>query len=352
MRGKAAACALLCAGAGMLRADFRYEQTSKITGGVMAGAMKVVGVFSKAAREPVRNTIMVKGDRMATLGADQGQIIDLGAGTITSVNFKERTYSVITFAQMAEALRKAEQELQSKEKGGEMSFRVSVKETGQTREIAGYNTREIVLTLEAEGKDTESGKKGSMVITSDMWMAPRVAGYEEVQSFHKRMAEKIAWTPGGGALAQGRSDFAKAMASVQAEGAKLDGIPVLQVMRMSGAAEGEAGPAAPQPQAQRQQPEQEKPSVGGILGGRLGGRLGGLGGLGRRKKAEPQAEEQQQPPAEAAPQQQAAPAGAGVLMEVTSEASGFSSAALDASQFSVPPGFRQVEDPVVKGMRR
>ena len=50
--------------AGMLLADFSYEQTSKITGGAIAGMMKVVGAFSRQAREPIRSTVAVKGDRM------------------------------------------------------------------------------------------------------------------------------------------------------------------------------------------------------------------------------------------------------------------------------------------------
>ena len=36
-----------------LLADFTYEETSAITGGALAGMLKVVGVFSKQAREPI-----------------------------------------------------------------------------------------------------------------------------------------------------------------------------------------------------------------------------------------------------------------------------------------------------------
>jgi len=47
-----------------LLADFTYHETSTITGGMMLGMMKVAGVFSKQAREPIQSTISVKGDRM------------------------------------------------------------------------------------------------------------------------------------------------------------------------------------------------------------------------------------------------------------------------------------------------
>src|SRR2546421_12670875 len=49
---------------GTLLADFTYQETSTITGGAIASMMKVVGVFSKQAREPIQSTVSVKGDRM------------------------------------------------------------------------------------------------------------------------------------------------------------------------------------------------------------------------------------------------------------------------------------------------
>ena len=51
-RALLSACAIFFA-AGTLFADFSYDQSSKITGGVMAGAMKVIGVFSRQANQPI-----------------------------------------------------------------------------------------------------------------------------------------------------------------------------------------------------------------------------------------------------------------------------------------------------------
>jgi len=50
--GKSAVTAILvCIAAALLNAGFFYEQTSKITGGAMVGAMKFAGAFSKDARK-------------------------------------------------------------------------------------------------------------------------------------------------------------------------------------------------------------------------------------------------------------------------------------------------------------
>ena len=178
-----------------------------------------------------------------------------------------------------------------------MNFKASVKETGQTRQISGLDTREVVLTMVMEGTDKESGQKGSMTVTSNMWLAKNVPGYEEVRAFSQKMAQKLAWMPGSNAFTQGRGDMAKAFGDLQKEGAKLDGVPVLQLVSMGAVGEGQ--PGQPTGQASQKSEQRESPSVGGALG-----RLGGLGGLGRRKKQEeppPQEQQQQQTAATGAP---------------------------------------------------
>ncbi len=325
--------------AGTLFADFSYDQSSKITGGMMAGALKVVGVFSKQATQPIKSTVMVKGDRMAHVGAETVQVIDLGKETITDINLKNKTYSVMTFAQMVQAMDQMAQKAaaQPDNKKAEMNFKASVKETGQTKVISSLNTREVILTLVMESTETESGNKGSMNVVSDMWLAPDVPGYGEIRAFHQRMAEKIAWTPGSSAFTQGRGDMSKAFADLSKESAKMEGVPVLQVVSMGGAAEGQPGQQGQPPAAQQtQREEQSQPaSIGGALG-----RLGGLGGLGRRKQEPPPKQEQ---PASAS--------GPGTLLEMTTETTYFSGGPVDASKFEVPAGFKLVQNDLVKALK-
>ncbi len=337
-----AVAALTCIPAITLRADFSYEQSSKITGGAMASVMKIAGVFSKTAREPIRTTVLVKGDRMATLTADSASIIDLASETITEVTFKQKQYSVVTFAEMAKYLDVMAQKT-AKETGGQadFTFKASVKETGKTQTLSGLATREVVLTMVMEGQDKESGQKGAMNVTADMWLARDVAGYGEVADFHKRMAQKLAWMPGSNAFAAGRGDLAKAFADLQKEASKLEGVPVLQTIIMGGSADGQPAPASGQTAQPKQ--EAERPSITGALGSRLGG----LGGLGRRKKEEPKQEAPSQPAATSAP----APSGPPSLMEMTTELTNFSAAAVDGSKLAVPAGFKKVDSEISKALR-
>lgn len=313
--------------AGMLLADFSYEQTSKITGGMVASMMKVAAAFSKQAREPVRDTVAVKGDRMWHGNDTRGQVIDLGKETITSIDFQKKTWSVMTFAEMTQALDDMSRKMKQ-DKQGDVHFKVSAKATGKTRQIGGAEAREMLLTMEMEGVDQKSGQTGGMVITTDIWMAPKASGYDEVRDFQRRMAEKLNWTPGASMIGMGQPGVAKGMAEVYKESAKLDGMPVLQETRMTGQGQAASPADAPQqPQAQAQ----PAPSTSSALGGALAGRLG----LGRKK---PDASSQ------------SAPADtSGSLLEMTTEMGNFSAAPVDASRFEVPAGFKQKASDLRRG---
>lgn len=341
------AAALLALPICLLKADFSYDQTSRITGGMMVNMMKVAGAFSKDAKkagEPTVSTIAVKGNRMVHRSADTAQIIDLDAETITRINFETKTYSVITFAQMKQALDDAAKKMQERQKGSQadMQFEVSLKDTGATKMIAGLDTHEVVMTLKMKGSDEKSGTKGSMDVVTDMWLAPKVPGYDEVRAFYKRMGEKLNWTPGGNPMMASRPDMSKAMAEMYKEGSKMDGMPVYEVVNMGGTAEGmqqnpnsgQAAPAQSTTQAAPAQSSDQPTSVGGALGGALAGRFG----LGRKKKT--QTDDSQQTTGS-----QGQPAnGSASLMEMTIEMSNFSSASVDGSKLEVPAGFSKVEE--------
>ncbi len=333
-----------------LLADFTYQETSTITGGAMMSIMRIAGMFSKQAREPIQSTIAVKGDKMAYRTATSASVIDLASGTITHIDFQKKQYSVMTFEEMNQMMEQMSQKMQKRDKGGkadnadkaEMKFKVSAKATGKSKQVAGFEAKEMIMKMEMEmeATDKDSGKtqKGGMTVTSDMWFAPGVPGYREVLDFHKRMAEKIKWTPGGNMFAA-NPQVAGGMAEVSKEVAKLDGIPVQQLVSMGmagqpGAADGSTPPAQQQTQPQARQQPSPQPSIGGALGGALGGRFG----LGRKKPAD-QPAANDNPPA-SGEQASGAP---GSLLEMTTELSSFSSNPIDPSLFAVPGGFKKVD---------
>jgi carbon monoxide dehydrogenase subunit G len=355
---------LCCAATTSAFADFSYEQTTKITGGMMASMMKVAAAFSKAAREPIVSTVAVKGDRMAHINKNRISVIDLKSQTITDVDLQKKTYAVITFEDMTKAMQRMSEKMAEKgnhENVDDLKVKASVKETGEKKMVSGFNAKEVILSIEMEGADKKSGNKGALTMTSDMWLVPNIAGYEEVRAFYKRMGEKLAWTPGGFGMAAQRGDMMKGMGEMAKEMSKLDGVPVLQIMKMGAVGDGMTGSpnganqrATHQPAKEATPPPTAGETAGKVLASRLPG-FGGLGGFGRKKKSaeeQPQqqaAQQQAEQPAPAANNQSADASGA--LMESTTELTSFSSASLNASQFEVPAGFKEVEHEMKKALR-
>jgi hypothetical protein len=366
----------VCASASLLKADFTFEQTTRMTGGMMMQAMKIAGAFSRQAREPMKSTTIVKGNRMVTLTGDSAHIIDLDKETITDVDYKKKTYSVVTFAQMAEALQQAAAKMKDAGSGQanpDVDFKIDVKDTGQSKVINGLNAKETILTFEMEGNDPRTNQKSSMIVTADTWSAPSIAGYDEVKNFYVRMGQKLNWGPGAMGMMQ-QPQFSRGMAEVMKQTAKIEGVPVLQITRMSMKGDGmdqQVAAAQAQADAQSQQQQQAPPPTAGSVAqesaagaaasaaaGRMGraggviGGLGGFGGFGRRKKQQEQQEQAAPPPQQQQPPAQTAPANPGLLSEMTSEMTSFSSGPADGSKLEVPSGFKQVESEMVKALRR
>ncbi len=341
-------------------ADFTYQESTQITGGTIVGMMKMVGTFSKAARQigdPILTTVMVKGNRMTRISKDSSEIIDLDKGTVTEIDNIKKQYTVMTFEEMRQRMEAAMAKAKSQQKSApeqpasgaqdvSMKFNVHVKNTGTTKDIVGLSATESILTMNMEATDKKSGQSGNLAITNDMYLAPEIPGYEEVREFYKRYALKMGSVMGQSmnsainpqlmammqqpAAGQGMADMAKEMA-------KLKGVPVLQIMRIGTTTDGTPLPAASEAALPAAAPtptagDIAKQSATSAISDKLGA-LGGFGGFGRKKKADPASE---------AAAATTTPTAA-VLMESNTQLASFSKASVDPSQFNPPAGYKQVE---------
>ena len=73
-----------------LRADFSYQETTQMTGGALVSILRLGGPFTRKAREPIVSTVLIKGNRMATLGKENSTIIDLDKESITEINLSKK----------------------------------------------------------------------------------------------------------------------------------------------------------------------------------------------------------------------------------------------------------------------
>lgn len=292
----------------------------------LGGAMgKVFGMFGgKAARDGIVTTSVVVGNRKLTRTEDTGQIIDLDEEKVYEVNWKKKSYRVMTFEemrqQMEEAARKLEEQAgqanpeaaDDQERQYEVDF--ELKESGQTRNINGYDCGEVVMTItiREKGKTLEDG--GS-VMTTHLWLSDDLEGLGEIEEFDRRFAEKMATT-----LLDSDQQMAmmgamypaikEAFARFEVEKVNVQGSPVLSVITMES--------VAPKGQAVESSRE-ESPGLGGMLGG-LGRRLG-------RKKAD------EEPAAQSAP-------GRSLLMTINQEVVSVNPGA-GPEAVALPAGFKQ-----------
>jgi hypothetical protein len=250
---------------------------------------RVVNLFGgKAAREGLKSTVAVKGDRKATFGDAGGQIIDLNEEKIYDLDIRRKTYKVTTFAElrrrMEEAQRKAEEDArkeQAREKPSEpardpnqkeLEVDFSVKETGEKKAINGFDTRQFIMTiaLREKGKTLEAG--GGMVLTADTWLAPTIAAMKEIVQFDVRYAQKLQGPMVAGASAEEMAaalamypGLKDALGRMRSEGAKMDGTPILTTLTV------ESVKSAEQVAAEQKQGDESKSTGSGTVGGLLGG---------------------------------------------------------------------------------
>jgi hypothetical protein len=379
----ASAMVLLAAVPGTMFADFQCQEKTQITGGAVVGMMKMAGAISSQARqanEPLETTILVKGNRMARINRLHSEIVDLDRETITNIDHAKKQYTVVTFEQMKqqmqEAVRKAKAEQQKGQANTpsdntELSFDVKVRDTGASKNVAGVDAKEAILTMMMQGRDKATGETGALAMTDDMWMVPDIPGYVEYRDFQMRFAQKMGQVIAGAGMSPQlmamHPGLGQGMAQMTGEMSKLHGVPVLQVLRVGTTANGQPLPAAseaPLPAspatpnlkdaaqtatenaantAATDAQESAAAKVASKMGsfGNVATGLGGFGGFGRKKKQKQDSAENQPQPGN--PQANAPNQGAAVLMESQTEMTSFSTAPIAADRVAVPTGYQQVQ---------
>jgi hypothetical protein len=85
---------------------------------------------------------------------------------------------------------KEEQPAPSQGKEYEIDF--DVKNTGQTKTINGFDTRQVIVTvtIREKGKTLEAG--GGLVMTADNWLTRSVPALKEISAFDMRYYQKLA----------------------------------------------------------------------------------------------------------------------------------------------------------------
>ena len=263
--------------AGPVMAEVKTREKTHVSLGGMMG--KMFNLFGgKAAKEGVVATTAVKGNRKATMNESTGQIVDLSEEKIYDLDMKKKTYEVTTFEELRRRMREARERAEkdaAKEQGKEEKQTQSepqkqyevdfdVKETGQKKQLAGYDTREVIMTVTVREKGKTLEDSGGVVMTADSWLGPKIAALNEVTDFDMRYWKQLQGPEAMGMSAEQLATVIamfpavkQAMERLQKEGPKLQGTPLAVTTKVEGVKSKE--------QAAAQQEDTAK-SPGGLAG--------------------------------------------------------------------------------------
>jgi hypothetical protein len=176
-------------------ADVKTRDKSTIKFEGMLGRM--FNLFGgKAAREGVEGLTAVKGSRKSTITDASGHIVDLSEEKVYDLDMKRKTYTVTTFDELRRRMRESEERAKKqaeREEPGkkedaqkpakEVEIDFDVKDTGQKKAIAGYDTHEAIVTITVREKGKTLDEAGGLVMTNDLWLGPKMPQLKELADF-------------------------------------------------------------------------------------------------------------------------------------------------------------------------
>jgi hypothetical protein len=200
----------------------------------------------KAAKEGIEGLTALKGSRKATINGNTGTIVDLSEEKVYDLDMKKKTYTVTTFEEMRQKMREAQErakkEAEKEEpakkeepskptKEYEVDF--DVKDTGQKKSIAGYDTHETIVTITIREKGKTLEEAGGLVMTNDVWLGPKIPALKELADFDVKYWKQLQGPETAAVSAEQMAQvlamyplIGKAMERMAKDGDKLAGTPL------------------------------------------------------------------------------------------------------------------------------
>ncbi|HTE46537.1 MAG TPA: hypothetical protein VK636_14895 [Gemmatimonadaceae bacterium] len=307
----------------------------------------------------IQSTTVVAGHKLRTESVNSATIIDADAGRLTHIDQKQKTYTTMTFAEMAAAMEQAKQSAQQnaqkakaeqakdpKAPKGDMDvkYKVAVDRPGQHEKVAGYDAERVFITVTLEGEAKPEGEKaeqvGSMVFLLDQWMSKDAPQIAALQEFQRAYATKVGQTfrpqlDGMQAAMSSDPRIKEGFGAAAKELAKVPGVSLRSMTYVALVPAGQAfdrqmvlndvGAAAKADSAAK---KDDKPKAGGFRGL-----------MGAIKSAAEDANKQQPADKNA----QGAPPKQATLMSVKDEITSITPGAVAADAFDVPAGYREIK---------
>ena len=323
--------------------------------GALGTFANIAAKMGGGSMHDIPSTTSIAGHKMRVETRDAASIFDADAGRITQVNMKEKTFTSMTFEEMAAGMQqaansakansekaKAEQAKDPNAPKGDVDvkYSVSVDRPGQREKIAGYDAERVFLTITLDVEAKPEGEKaeqvGTMVFLLDQWRskdAPQVAAVEEFQrAYAKRVGQTFRpQMQSMDAVFKSNPQIKGGFEAAAIELAKVPGVALRSMTYVTLVPAGmkfdrqlALGEAAAAAKAEPEKKEEPKKS-----------RFGGL--VGAVKSAAEQAGKSQSSSDKKEDPKQA------TLMSVTDEVKSIERASIPADAFAPPAGFREVK---------
>jgi hypothetical protein len=203
IRRVASILALVTIAAASTHADVKTQQRTQLKFEGMLG--RIAGLAGGgAAADGMTSNVAVKGSRKADMNDRTGRIVDLSEEKVYDIDVRKKEYRVTTFAELREQWRKAKADAEKRAKetpaeeregaaqsGKQLEVTMDVKETGATKSIAGHQAKQVIVTMTAFEKGKTLEESGGMVMTNDVWVAPRVAALDEIGQFEMKFFKAV-----------------------------------------------------------------------------------------------------------------------------------------------------------------
>ncbi len=307
-------------------------------------------------------TTTISGHKLKTESGNTATIIDADAGSFTSIDNKQKTYTTMTFAQMTAAMQQARQNMANQmnkpqnatadpsaaKSNMDMKYSVKVDPTGEHQQVAGYAAQHVFLTISLEGTakpdNGDAQQVGTIVLLIDQWLskdAPQIAAMKDFQKAYMGKAGDAFRAQASGLQAAFASDarIKDGFDAAAKELAKMQGISLRSTTYVTlvppnmtfnrNLALGDASAAAATDSAKKADAPKS--------GGRFGGLMGALKSAAAKASEKPDNNSTStEPPKQA------------TLMTLTDQVTSITSEAVPASAFAVPAGYREIKSPMLR----
>ena len=374
-------------------ADVVIEQTLDLDGAAGFSMLAMQGTSTTsltADKSRVDSDMKFKSalvNRFAGKHGNSSQIVRLDKGVIYDLLHNDRQYTEMSFAEMRSTMDKAMRQMEAaaEQQPQQQSLPVDAdecqwtspvveaKDTGEHATIAGVDTRRVLVSLKQTCTDPKTQKACDMVWTVDQWLAAQVPGEDESKAFALNYAKQLGFDSASVQAMQGRmqqafGQYKDSWTEAMKKASEFQGYPLKSALQMSmggpqcttesgtqvaadpmfadavdAGIQAGASTAAGQAASVATQAAVEK--AGGGVGGAIAGSAAGA--FASKMGASLMTKFKKKEPAATTPAADAAPAGPSMirLFRMQSETTAIRTAALPATTFDLPAGYKKAPAP-------